>query len=346
MRSSAHQDDQPKTTTAPPVDDYECPIGVRHIVSGMTELSQYLRDAEAHGLAVMVDYYATWCGPCRAIAPFYEELAATYAGKMIFLKVDCGGRGPGAINQDVKRFAQIQAFPTFHVYKSGEKVGEVRGGRREELSDLAARFAQGGSGVSGGGGGGAKGKKPGPTLRTAYSVHEETFQAKKLSVVASGATVPPANAKPLTTAVARKLIKKLTELADKNVFPFEVPLDIAAVEALCDGCLSQNLFWHTPSTSLSKPAHVAGIAEVARGLLHTVEPGARPWWQLEHVFPLLHLVEAIFLHPESRHTYVRRTSLCFVLLFLFLFLFLFLEPCLRMMLTRSCSLLLTGLCPG
>ena len=273
-------------------DDFECPVGVQHIHHGMTEMSKYFRDAEKHGLAVMVDYYATWCGPCRAIAPFYDELAAMYAGKMIFLKVDCGGRGPDAPNQDVKRFSGLQAFPTFHVYKNGEKVADVRGARRDELSSLAATYALNESG--------GDGKPNKMVLRTAFSVSSSDFEARRLFVVGSGSAATSATAKPLSASKAKKVLTKLAELAEANIFPFETPLDFDALSKLTKECLTQNLYWHTDSTSLLRPQHSEGVAEITRALTHTVEPGSRPWWALEHLYPLLDLAEAVLLHPESR----------------------------------------------
>jgi nucleoredoxin len=274
-------------------DDYECPKGVRHIMEGMQELMQYLRDAAAHDLAVMVDYYATWCGPCRAIAPFYEELASMYAGQMVFLKVDCGGRQPGAINQDVKSAANISAFPTFHVYRAGEKVAEVRGGNRQELERLAAQYASGSSSAS------SSSQTKGKVLRSVLALYREELCMKK-AVIAHGAAVSPLKVKPLSSQKAVKVVTKLRDLAEENIFPFEKPLNTDVIETLTNECLTKSLYWHTPSTSLHIAKHVVGVEEVTRALTHTVDPGCRPWWMLEHLYPVLDIAETILQHPHNR----------------------------------------------
>lgn len=91
---------------------------------------------------VLVDYFAVWCGPCKAIAPYVSELAAAYhPGTLAFAKVD------GDKCQDLIMEAGVRAFPTFHVYDvdSGSKVDELQGAAQGELQKLAYRAAIGGA---------------------------------------------------------------------------------------------------------------------------------------------------------------------------------------------------------
>ncbi|MBF0377239.1 MAG: thioredoxin [Desulfamplus sp.] len=72
-------------------------------------------------IPVMVDFWAPWCGPCRAIAPTIEALEKSYAGKVKFVKVNVD-ENP----QSPSKYA-IQAIPTLIFFKNGQVVEQITG---------------------------------------------------------------------------------------------------------------------------------------------------------------------------------------------------------------------------
>jgi thioredoxin 1 len=83
--------------------------------------SDFETEIEKHeGLAV-VDFWATWCGPCRMIAPFLDQLAVEYAGraKVAKLDVDTNIRTPARL--------QVRSIPAILFFKDGKLVDQVIG---------------------------------------------------------------------------------------------------------------------------------------------------------------------------------------------------------------------------
>ena len=72
---------------------------------------------------VLVDFWATWCGPCRMIAPIVEEIAAQYADKVIVAKVDVDEQG------ELAQRYRIMNIPTLLLFKGGEIVDKAIGAR-------------------------------------------------------------------------------------------------------------------------------------------------------------------------------------------------------------------------
>jgi thioredoxin 1 len=74
-------------------------------------------------MPVLVDFWATWCAPCRMVAPVVEELAKEYEGKVTFAKVD--------VDHNAKTAGRygIRSIPSLILFKKGEPISNIVGFR-------------------------------------------------------------------------------------------------------------------------------------------------------------------------------------------------------------------------
>ena len=87
-----------------------------HLTSSSFEQEVYQAE-----VPVLVDFYADWCGPCKAMAPVVEELAKEYEGKAKVGKINTDE------NQDIAIEYSVMSIPTFIVFKDGKAVKKMIG---------------------------------------------------------------------------------------------------------------------------------------------------------------------------------------------------------------------------
>jgi thioredoxin 1 len=82
---------------------------------------------------VLVDFWATWCGPCKMVAPVLEEIAAENREKLTVAKLDVDA------NPNTARHYEVMSIPTLMLFKGGRPVKKIIGARPKAalLADLA-----------------------------------------------------------------------------------------------------------------------------------------------------------------------------------------------------------------
>ena len=91
-------------------------------------------EVEKHGGLTVVDFWATWCAPCRMIAPILDQLASEYQGKVKVAKLD--------VDQNVRTATRfnVRSIPTLLFFKDGKLVDQVVGAVPKPALD--AKFKQ------------------------------------------------------------------------------------------------------------------------------------------------------------------------------------------------------------
>ena len=85
---------------------------------------------------VLVDFYATWCGPCKMMAPVIEEIGKELEGKARVLKIDIDK------NRPVADLYRIQAVPTLMIFKNGQQLWRNAGAMaKHEVMALLEQYA-------------------------------------------------------------------------------------------------------------------------------------------------------------------------------------------------------------
>ncbi|KAF7878850.1 hypothetical protein EAF04_000053 [Stromatinia cepivora] len=103
------------------------------VIKSPAEFSNLLKTSKI----VVTDFYADWCGPCKAIAPIYEQLSAQLSrpNKITFTKVNVDNQ------TEIASTYSVTAMPTFMIFKEGKQVEKVQGADPKKLQDIVKKLA-------------------------------------------------------------------------------------------------------------------------------------------------------------------------------------------------------------
>lgn len=109
------------------------------------ESSEQFRSLLKSSKIVIVDFYADWCGPCKAIAPLYEQLSAQISkpGVVAFVKVNT------ETQKEIASAYRVSSIPTFMMFRDGNKIDEVKGADPRKLQSIVEKLTSEIQSVSG-----------------------------------------------------------------------------------------------------------------------------------------------------------------------------------------------------
>ena len=94
------------------------------------------QEVDCAQVPVLVDFWASWCGPCRMIAPYVEKIAKEYDGRIAVAKVNIDEE------PDLAAAYQVMSIPTLMVFKNGVKADRLVGANAQALEQMAARAVE------------------------------------------------------------------------------------------------------------------------------------------------------------------------------------------------------------
>jgi thioredoxin len=97
------------------------------------EFSEILSEATTSQKKVVVDFYASWCGPCKKIAPLFNSLANHYNDSIVFVKVDADQA------EEICSLYEIDSLPTFISFKDGAILKRFEGASASELNAMVEK---------------------------------------------------------------------------------------------------------------------------------------------------------------------------------------------------------------
>mmetsp|Transcript_20206 Transcript_20206/g.19452 ORF Transcript_20206/g.19452 Transcript_20206/m.19452 type:complete len:170 (-) Transcript_20206:234-743(-) len=100
----------------------------------LADVQAIILKASAEGKLVVIDFSATWCGPCKMIAPVYEEFS-NLMPNVVFLKVDVDQ------NAETAAYYKVSSMPTFVFVKKGENIDTMIGANAQNLKSLIEKYA-------------------------------------------------------------------------------------------------------------------------------------------------------------------------------------------------------------